>query len=348
MKKSVHFTAGQMKTSLSTTNSDILLKILSAGFYDLHFFFTGFWSIMSLLRGFIKAEFIRGNYEEVTMQINNVFDNKNMICIANSGSFYVYEHQRDLSVMPWDSSRAYFMKEMNVKRRQVLASLNGNSIKIQAGAMQWIAGNIQASSGVKGVGDFLGKAFKGAVTGESAAKPIYTGQGYMMLEPTYRFLLIEDVGSWGQGMVLDDGLFLACDATLQENIVRRKNISSALLGGEGLFNLCLSGQGYAVLESPVPREELFEFVLNNEELRIDGNMAIAWSSTLQFTVETLTGSAMGSAVSKEGFVNVYRGSGKVLMAPTAAGVFYDNNGPEKTTTSSHGMGATIASSIFNA
>ena len=142
------------------------------------------------------------------MQINNVFDNKNMICIANSGSFYVYEHQRDLSVMPWDSSRAYFMKEMNVKRRQVLASLNGNSIKIQAGAMQWIAGNIQASSGVKGVGDFLGKAFKGAVTGESAAKPIYTGQGYMMLEPTYRFLLIEDVGSWGQGMVLDDGLFL--------------------------------------------------------------------------------------------------------------------------------------------
>ena len=143
-------------------------------------------------------------------------------------------------------------------------------------------------------------------------------------------------------------LFLACDATLQENIVRRKNISSALLGGEGLFNLCLSGQGYAVLESPVPREELFEFVLNNEELRIDGNMAIAWSSTLQFTVETLTGSAMGSAVSKEGFVNVYRGSGKVLMAPTAAGVFYDNNGPEKTTTSSHGMGATIASSIFNA
>ena len=28
-----------------------------------------------------------GDYEEVIMQINNVFDNKNMICIANSGSF---------------------------------------------------------------------------------------------------------------------------------------------------------------------------------------------------------------------------------------------------------------------
>lgn len=288
-----------------------------------------------------------GDYEEVIMQINNVFDNKNMICIANSGAFYVYEHQKDLSVMPWDSSRAYFMKEMNVKRRQVLASLNGNAIKIQAGSMQWIAGNVQATSGVKGVGDFVGKMLKGAVTGESAAKPVYTGQGYVMLEPTYRFLLIEDVGSWGQGMVLDDGLFLACDAQIQENIVRRKSVSSALLGGEGLFNLSLSGQGYAVLESPVPREELFEFVLNNEELRIDGNMAIAWSSSLQFTVETLTGSAMGSAVSKEGFVNVYRGSGKILMAPTLPGVLPDSNGPERTQTSSHGLAGSIASSVFN-
>ena len=282
------------------------------------------------------------------MQLNNVFDNKNMICIGNSGSYYIYEHQKDLSVTPWNASNAYFMHEMNVKRRQVLCSLNGNSVKLQAGAMQWIAGNVQASSGVKGVGDFFGKMVKGAVTGESAAKPVYTGQGYIMLEPTYNYLIIEDVASWGQGMVLDDGLFLCCDSQIQESINKRKNISSAVLGGEGLFNLCLSGQGYAVLESPVPREELFEFVLNNEELKIDGNMAIAWSSTLQFTVETLTGNAIGSAVSKEGFVNVYRGSGKVLMAPTAAGVRPSANGPERTAQSSQGLGASIASSIFNA
>lgn len=99
------------------------------------------------------------------MQINNVFDNKNMVCIANTGCYYVYEHQKDLSVTPWDASRSYFMHEMNVRRRQVLCSLNGNAVKLQAGAMQWIAGNIQASSGVKGVGDFVGKMFKGAVTG---------------------------------------------------------------------------------------------------------------------------------------------------------------------------------------
>ncbi len=62
-------------------------------------------------------------------------------------------------------------------------------------------------------------------------------------------------------------------------------------------------------------DELIEFELDNDMVRIDGNMAIAWSSSLQFTVERSSKSLMGSAVSGEGFVNVYRGSGKILMSP---------------------------------
>jgi uncharacterized protein (AIM24 family) len=139
------------------------------------------------------------------------------------------------------------------------------------------------------------------------------------------------------------------DIGIQEQINKRSNVSSALLGGEGLFNLCLSGQGFAVLESPVPREELFEFNLQDDVLKIDGNMAIAWSSSLQFTVETLTGNAIGSAATGEGFVNVYRGTGKVLMAPTASTTPMMNpaNGPETTTTSSQGIAGSVASSLLN-
>ena len=48
---------------------------------------------------------------------------------------------------------------------------------------------------------------------------------------------------------------------------------------------------------------------------IDGNMAVAWSGSLDFTVERSGRSLMGSAVSGEGLVNVYRGTGKVLFAP---------------------------------
>ena len=283
------------------------------------------------------------------ININNLFNNENIKLIASGGQYFVYEHQKDLSVSPYSAFTEYFMKEMNCKKRQVLIQLNNSACKTQAGAMQWVAGNINTTSGVTGVGNFLGKMVKGAVTGESAVKPEYTGQGFVMLEPTYNYILIEDVAQWGPGVVLDDGLFLCCDMSIQESITKRSNISSAVLGGEGLFNLTLSGQGYAVLESPVPREELIEFNLENDVLKIDGNMAIAWSKSLQFTVETITGKALGSAATGEGFVNVYRGTGKVLMAPTMPGTIMSNsNGPEqRSKTSSNGIAGSVASSIFN-
>ena len=90
-----------------------------------------------------------------------------------------------------------------------------------------------------------------------------------------------------------------------------------MLGNEGLFNTALSGTGIAVLESPVPREELIEVVMDNDVLKVDGSMAIAWSDSLKFTVERTTKTLIGSAASSEGLVNVYRGSGRVLIAPVA-------------------------------
>jgi uncharacterized protein (AIM24 family) len=105
---------------------------------------------------------------------------------------------------------------------------------------------------------------------------------------------------------------------VEQKVVARTNLSSALLGGEGLFNLALSGHGIAALESYVPEEELIEIELVNDTLKIDGNLAVCWSSSLEFTVEKSTKSLIGSAVSGEGFVNVYRGTGKVLMCPVAS------------------------------
>ena len=159
---------------------------------------------------------------------------------------------------------------------------------------------------------------KGAVTKESAVKPEYTGKGYLVLEPTYKYLILQDVASWGpQGMTVEDGMFLACEGTVNRNVVARTNLSSAIAGGEGLFNLSLAGEGIACLESNVPLNELIEVELNNEELKIDGSLAVCWSTNLKFTVERSTKSLIGSAISGEGFVNVYRGVGKVLMSPYA-------------------------------
>ena len=249
-------------------------------------------------------------------RINNFLNNANMKVVAQKGPFRVFEHEKDLSVNPMNAVNAYFASEMNVRKRQVFVEVGKTGCITQAGAMQWMLGNVQMATDVKGVGNFLGKMASSAVTKESAIKPVYRGNGVMMLEPTYKHLLLVDVAEWGS-IVLDDGLFLACEDTLQQKTVARSNVSSAVLGKEGLFNLSLSGTGIAVLESPVPQEELIEFHLDNDVVKIDGNMAIAWSSSLNFTVEKSGKSLLGSAVSGEGLVNVYRGTGKILMAPTA-------------------------------
>ena len=259
----------------------------------------------------------------------NLYNNSNMTQIAERGNIKVFEHQRDLSVTPGSAMNAYFAAEMNIRKRQVLIELKNNGFTVQAGAMQWTAGNVKMGSGIKGVGDFFGKAIASKVTKEAAdmvltddnfatiASSVKEGRRVYdnLLEPTYKYILLEEVSEWGS-LVLEDGLFLACDSGIKQNVVARSTLSSAVAGKEGLFNLCLSGSGIAILESPVPRDELIEFNLQDDEVKIDGNMAIAWSNSLKFTVERSSKSLMGSAVSGEGLVNVYRGTGRILMAPT--------------------------------
>ena len=252
--------------------------------------------------------------------VKNFFDNDDVKVINELGPFKVVEYQRDLSVMPSSAALAYYCNEMNVRKRQVVCQVGPANITLQAGAMQWTVGGVNATTGVKGVGDLFGKALRGSVTGESAIKPEYTGNGLLMLEPTYKHILLIDVADWGGSIVLDDGLFLACESRLKHKAVMRSNFSSAVAGNEGLFNLGIQGNGILCLESECPREELVEIVLENDVLKVDGNMAIAWSGSLDFTVERSGKSLIGSAASGEGLVNVYRGTGKVLLAPVAKGI----------------------------
>lgn len=253
-------------------------------------------------------------------KIKNFTDNDDVRVLEQLGPFQIIEYTRDLSVSPSNAALAYYCNAMNVRKRQVLCDVSKANVTVQAGAMQWTVGNVNATTGIKGVGDLFGKALRGSVTGESAIKPEYTGDGLLMLEPTYKHLLLLDVADWGGSIVLDDGLFLACDSRLKHKAVMRSNLSSAALGNEGLFNLGIQGSGVVCLESDVPKEELIEIELTNDVLKVDGNFAIAWSGSLNFTVERSGKSLIGSAASGEGLVNVYRGTGKVLLAPVTRGM----------------------------
>lgn len=249
-------------------------------------------------------------------KINNLSNDTSHLVTEHKGIFYVVEHIADYSVSPANAMNEYFMGKMNVRRKQVIAQLDGvTGLTLQAGAMQYMAGNIQATTGIKGVGDLLGKMVKSSVTKESAIKPEYVGTGVLVTEPTYKYLLVENVEDWEGGLVMEDGMFLACESKVKHEIQMRSNISSAALGNEGLFNLKLAGNGSCVLESNVPRSEIVEVILSNDTLKVDGSFAICWSGALNFTVERSGKSLLGSAASGEGLVNVYRGTGRVWLAP---------------------------------
>ncbi len=241
-------------------------------------------------------------------------EEKNRLLFNEKGPVKVYEYQKDMSAWPTLAVQSYFASEMNIRKRQAYITLNGSEFIVQSGSMQWMAGNVNVATNIKGGGDFLKKLASSKVTGESAIKPKYSGSGTLVLEPTYKHLLLMDVSEWGSGMVIDDNLFLGCEGTVDIKTVSRTNLSSAFLGGEGLFNSSLSGRGIVILESPIPEEELIEVELVNDVLKIDGNYAIAWSRDLTFTVERTTKTLIGSAASGEGLVNVYKGTGKVLLA----------------------------------
>lgn len=238
--------------------------------------------------------------------------------LQEKGQFTVIEHYSDLSVSPGEAAVQFYMTQMKARRRQLVCDLLKDpqaGVILQAGAMQCMVGDVSCTTGIKGAGDLVSKAVRGKVTGESAIKPEYSGSGLLITEPTYKHLMLVDLDDWNGGIVVDDGLFLACDSAIKHKAVMRSNLSSALAGGEGLFNLSMFGHGIICLELQCPEEELIIVDLKNDVMKIDGNMAVAWSRNLEFTVERAGRSLLGSAASGEGLVNVYRGTGRIMMQP---------------------------------
>ena len=154
---------------------------------------------------------------------NFVGQNQNINVVEEKGIFMVFEHKKDLGISPAVAQTAYFMQEMGVRQRQVLVRLENNAIRLNPGAMQMMSGDIRQTSGIQGAGDLLGKAIKSKMTGDSVVKPVYSGTGILITEPTYNHLLIENVEEWG-GMVCDDGMFVCCDDEIKDKEIGRAHV----------------------------------------------------------------------------------------------------------------------------
>lgn len=218
------------------------------------------------------------------------------------------------STNTYGAQSLYFMKEGNIKARQIAVHINNSGVRIEPGAMSYFKGNIQMVSGVT-VGNAIGRAIKGALTGEKMAQPEYEGTGLLVLEPSFKHYILTCLEP-GDKAIVDKGMFYCAEKSVKVEPIMNSTISSALLGGEGIFQIALTGPGVIVLECEVPMCEIDRIELNNESLKVDGNFAVLRMGDIRFTVERSARTLIGSAVSGEGLVNVFTGTGEVWLAPT--------------------------------
>lgn len=212
------------------------------------------------------------------------------------------------------------MREANITLKQVRISLHNSSVKIEKGSLSYLRGSIEMHNKIGGPIGLGKKIFSSKVTGEATFKPRYEGTGEIFLEPSfghYALIELED-----DEVIVDDGLFYACEDSVEVGITMEKSLSAMMLGNEGIFQTKLNGSGIVVLELPVPETEIFKCRINNDLLKVDGNFAILRTGDIEFTVEKSSKSLVSTATGGEGLLNVFRGTGEVWLIPTK--IIYDN------------------------
>lgn len=201
------------------------------------------------------------------------------------------------------------MPEWKIKSKDLLnyveVFLDEESVRTEAGAMRYHQGPIEMQSKMPTMSGFI----KSRLSGEKIFRPVYTGTGRLMLEPSFKHFFKLELNN--ERYVLDRGAYWASDMGVQTDI-KMNNISTSMLSDEGMIQTAVSGTGTVIVRAP-GSVEVIDLV--DDQLVVDGSFAVARSSTLDFTIEQSTRSLFGTMTSGEMLVNVLRGTGRVYLAP---------------------------------
>lgn len=202
--------------------------------------------------------------------------------------------------------------------KYVSAELNNSTVNLEPGLLHYMRGSLDLSTkradGSTGVGGFFANKVKSKLSGESSNNTVISGTGTVILEPTFGHLLAIEMNN--DRFIADKGIYSCSIGEVNVDVAMQKNISSALFGGEGLFQTQVIGSGIAVFNSPVHLDELVRVDLENDTLRVDGSFAILRSASLEFTAEKSAKGFYKTFKSGEGLLQTFRGTGSVWLAPT--------------------------------
>ena len=212
------------------------------------------------------------------------------------------------------AEKLFYAKEVGIRLKMVRVFLNNSTIRVEPGALYFMKGDLkmQTSTG----GGFAQGLARKMVAGESFFVNEIVGTGEIYFEPTFGYFFLHKIEKSEGGVIVDRSLFYAGTSGLDISAAIQNNLSSALWGGEGLFQTKIFGNGIAILCSPVPIQEIIKYKLSGEKLFVDGNFALMRSEEITFRVEKSSKSWISTSVSGEGMLQTFEGNGFVWIAPT--------------------------------
>lgn len=194
----------------------------------------------------------------------------------------------------------------------------GEAITAESGAMVSMSPTIHLEAKMAG-GGLMG-AVKSAIGGESLFRTTFTAQsgaGEVLLAPATTGDII-GMQMAGQSLFVQPGSYLAGATGLNIGI---QGSPRAMLSGEGLFLLTVSGAGLLLLSSFGAIHKVT--LAPGEEYIIDSGHMVAFDSNVSYTVEKASGRSQGlggflkgvvtSALTGEGLVCRYRGPGDIYL-----------------------------------
>jgi uncharacterized protein (AIM24 family) len=192
--------------------------------------------------------------------------------------------------------------------RQVVITLDDETVRARRGAMSTMSGRITLTPRLPSPGDM----FRSIFSREARVRPFYTGTGSVLLQPSLGGYHILDVKE-GERWILEPRVYWASEGNVRLGFTREPLFAS-LWAGDGPLNwkTTLRGAGRVAINTPGPVETM---EIEDGEMRVQGRLVLGRTDGLTFSSQR-SASFPRNLISGQKRLRVFSGSGKLLICWT--------------------------------
>jgi uncharacterized protein (AIM24 family) len=191
--------------------------------------------------------------------------------------------------------------------RQVRIDLADEAVRVEAGAMSTMRGDIRLTTPIPGPLSLI----RSALTDEAAVRPSYAGSGSIMLRPSLGGFHMLDLK--GETWVLEPGAYLASDAGVEVGL-QRERFWAGFWAGDGMLKFLtrVSGTGRVVINTPGPVEEA---PVSGGAFRATGRLVLGRTAGLRFESQLPVRWPL-HFIARQRRMRAFIGAGRVLVCWT--------------------------------